>query len=111
MREYSIPRRSCITHWPTVVVKYFSAYEQNAPTMAMAKADPAATTSRTCLSSPANDEMARYSQPCDGRPRRTLSSTILSGQGSSRFAIPSPSAARNPSASERECGLSSLAMR
>ncbi len=98
--------RSCITHWPTLVVRYFSAEEQSAPTIAISSAATAANFSMTNRSPPKSDTRRWLIHPCErGWPAcNTLSKTIFNGQGCSRPAAPSPITASTPTASAFECG-------
>src|SRR5579862_3157245 len=72
----------------------------------MARAAIAANFSTVRRSPRASGPISCGSQPVMGRDFRTLSMTILSGQGSSRFAIPSPKTATRPSDRDLACGLS-----
>jgi hypothetical protein len=59
-----------VTHWPTLVVRYRSAYEQTASSTAMARTARHANVRMANLSSPAAACTSRSIQPCPGsRPR------------------------------------------
>src|SRR5215471_9232076 len=67
-----------------------------APIAAMAKAARAANCKMAIFSAPAIERISWFSDPLPGLDLRTLSRTILSGQGSARLATPSTITARIP---------------
>jgi hypothetical protein len=59
-----VRRRSCITHCPVLLVKYFSQYEQMAPPAAVAKAAMPANRRMANALFPAAATVKWFSQPC-----------------------------------------------
>src|SRR5579862_6479553 len=102
---YNVLRRSCITHWPTLVVTYFSVYVQIASTTATASTAKAANLKMASLSWPTVDRIKWFNHPWMSRDFSTLSRTILSGHGCRRSATPSPTTATSPTIKSLKCGL------
>src|SRR5258708_37361875 len=103
-------RGSCVTHWLTLVVRYFSVYELIAPMTAIAATAAIAKFKMASLSLPNAEVTNPCSHPGNLFDCRMLSIPILIGHGSRTSLNVSPNTATDSRLRAFQCGRMRRAM-